>query len=244
MKYFDLEGHLQKVHKRNALSVYLKELVYGGNDGIVTTFAVVAGFAGATEDPLRSGIPLITVLIFGFANLFADALSMSLGSFLSLRADQDMYRKEKQKEIDEIRINPSEEVNESIEILTRKGFTEKDARSITSLYQKNQPYWIEFMMKDELEMSNPEQENPVAIALSTFISFILFGSIPLIPYVVHIPTYTFQYSVLATTIALVLLGFIRAKIAHIRVFRAVIETVGIGGTAAIVAYFVGTFFRI
>jgi VIT1/CCC1 family predicted Fe2+/Mn2+ transporter len=244
MKYFDLEGHLAREHKRTALSVYLREIVYGGNDGIVTTFAVVAGFAGATQDPTRSSIPFIAVLIFGLANLFADALSMSLGSFLSLRSDQDMYRKERRKEIEEIRDNPKAEVEESVEILTRKGFSEKDARTITSLYQKNQPYWIEFMMKDELEMSNPEHESPVFIALSTFASFVLFGIIPLLPYFLRIPGDTFQYSIMATAAALILLGVLRSNISRIRPILAVSETVVVGGVAAVVAYMVGTFFRI
>src|SRR3989338_2105820 len=99
---FDLEEHLRKEHKRTAFSQYLREIVYGGNDGIVTTFAVVAGFAGAQRDPATSAVPVVSVLLFGLANLFADGLSMSLGSFLSIRADQDVYRNEKSKELHEI----------------------------------------------------------------------------------------------------------------------------------------------
>jgi VIT1/CCC1 family predicted Fe2+/Mn2+ transporter len=75
-----------------AFSTYLREIVYGGSDGIVTTFAVVAGFAGAQQNPMSSAVPVFAVVLFGLANLAADGLSMGLGSFLSLRAQQDVER--------------------------------------------------------------------------------------------------------------------------------------------------------
>src|SRR3990167_762770 len=127
MKKFDWEEHLKKEHKQTVISQYLREIVYGGNDGIVTTFAVVAGFAGAQRDPATSAVPVVSVLLFGLANLLADGLSMSLGSFLSIRADQDVYRNEKDKEAHEIVHDPENEYRETIEILTRKKFSQKDA---------------------------------------------------------------------------------------------------------------------
>ncbi len=244
MSAFNLNEHLVKDHKRTPFSKYLREITYGGNDGIVTTFAVVAGFAGAAADPASSTIPIITVLLFGLANLLADGLSMSLGSFLSLRADQDMYKKERQKEIQEIAETPDHEVEETIEILRQKGFSLPDAKVITRMYQKNHPYWIEFMMKDELEMSNPEQEHPTYVALSTFLSFVSFGSIPLIPYFLHLPGNSFPYSVMATIVALSLLGILRGSVSHEKPYQAVFETICVGGIAAASAYIVGSFFRI
>ena len=164
MTPFNLEEHLQLEHKRTAISEYLREIVYGGNDGIVTTFAVVAGFAGAQKDPATSAVPVVSVLLFGLANLLADAFSMSLGSFLSLRADQDIYRSEKSKEHHEILTQPDNEFQETIEILKRKKFSQKDATTLAGIYRKNPHYWTEFMMKDELEMTNPEKENASLIA--------------------------------------------------------------------------------
>src|SRR3989344_5820064 len=116
MKRFNLEEHLKLEHKRTPFSQYLREIVYGGNDGIVTTFAVVAGFAGAQKDPLTSAVPIVSDHLFGLANLLAAALSMSLGSFLSIRAHQDVYRNEKDKEAHEIVHDPENEYRETIEI--------------------------------------------------------------------------------------------------------------------------------
>lgn len=244
MQRFDLEDHLRREHKRTAFSQYLREIVYGGNDGIVTTFAVVAGFAGAQKDPASSAIPFISVLLFGLANLFADGLSMSLGSFLSLLADRDVFRSERAKEHHEIREEPDKELAETIEILMRKKFPEKDATTIAKLYAKNESYWTEFMMKDELEMPNPENENPLYVGVFTFAAFVGFGFIPLIPYMAHVvPHRVFETSIFFTGAALLLLGTLRSSITKQRPIRGIIETLLVGSLSAAVAYIVGSFFR-
>lgn len=244
MSSFNLEDHLRREHRKTAVSEYLREIVYGGNDGIVTTFAVVAGFAGAKADPASSVVPVVSVLLFGLANLLADGLSMGLGSFLSLRADQDVYRSEKAKEAYEITHEPDSEFAETIEILKRKQFSEKDATALATIYRNNPYYWTEFMMKDELEMTNPENEKPVFVALSTFLAFVGFGFIPLIPFVFRFEAEHFVTSVLFTATALLLLGFLRAFVTKRRPFRGIVETLFVGGISASVAYGVGTFFRI
>lgn len=242
MVSFNLEEHLRKEHKRTAFSQYLREIVYGGNDGIVTTFAVVAGFAGAQKDPSVSAVPVVSVLLFGLANLFADGVSMSLGSFLSIRADQDVYRNEKEKELHEIKHSRGSEFEETIEILKRRNFSESDARAIAKLYQKNEAYWTEFMMTDELQMTSPENEKPALIGLATFCSFVFFGFIPLLPYVFKLQS-LFQLSVVFTVTALVLLGVFRASVSKQQSIRGILETLLVGGSAAAVAYLVGSFFR-
>lgn len=244
MMRFDLKRHLEQEHKRTPLSEYLREIVYGGNDGIVTTFAVVAGFAGAAQDPASSAVPVISVLLFGLANLLADGLSMGLGSFLSLRADQDVYRSEKAKEAHEIAHEPESEFNETVTILVNKRFSEKDAITLASIYRTNPKYWTEFMMKDELEMTNPEKENPMLVAVSTFLSFIIFGIIPLTPYMFGLTGGVFAYSIGFTVTALLLLGLLRAGVTRRKPLRGILETLMVGGISASAAYFVGTFFRI
>lgn len=241
---FDLKKHLAEEHKRSPLSEYLREIVYGGNDGIVTTFAVVAGFAGAQANVATSSLPFLAVLLFGSANLLADGLSMSMGSFLAIRAEQDLYRNEHGHELQEIRTNPDAEYAETLAILQSKGFAEKDAITIADTMRKNESYWTEFMMKDELELPNPEHEKPFAIALSTFIAFVTFGFIPLIPFIVSRSSESFPASVLATAIALLLLGMLRAFVTQKRMLRGIFETLLVGGSAAGAAYFVGTFFRL
>lgn len=245
MHRFNLERHLAVEHKKTALGEYLREIVYGGNDGIVTTFAVVAGFAGAQTSPTSSAVPILSVLLFGLANLLADGVSMGLGSFLSLRADKDVYTMNKNKEQHEIIHDPDNEFSETVEILMRKKFTKKDAFTIARLYRLNPSYWLEFMMKDELEMKDPETEHPIYVALATFISFVIFGAIPLLPYLTPLPkVYLFQASLLSTFAALLLLGILRGMVSQQKSVRAIMETLLVGGISASVAYTVGTFFRL
>jgi VIT1/CCC1 family predicted Fe2+/Mn2+ transporter len=240
---FDLNKHLADEHKMTPLTVYLKEIVYGGNDGIITTFAVVAGFAGASAN-IAGQLPVLTVLLFGFANLFADGVSMSLGNFLSSKSEKDVYSTEKNKESFEIIHNTEMEKQESIEILINRGFSRKQAEDLIAIYMTNDAYWVDFMMSQELELPNPEGDNPYLMALATFFSFLIFGFIPLIPYVFFTGPTLFLMSSCATAAALGLLGSLRWKVGKQGFLRSVGETLFLGGTAAIVAYFVGTMFKI
>jgi VIT1/CCC1 family predicted Fe2+/Mn2+ transporter len=239
----ELANHLRQEHNISAFSTYLQEIVYGGNDGIVTTFAVVAGFAGANISA-ANGMGYMTVLLFGLANLFADGASMGLGNLLSLRSEQDRYRKEREKEELEIERSKHMEMGETRELLMAKGFDGRDADTLVELYSKNKEYWADFMMRYELEMSDPTSENPWLTGLATFISFMTFGFIPLIPYIVfgYSPD-TFLYACLATFVALFLLGVLRYLITKQSLIRSIGEILLIGGLSASVAFFVGTFFK-
>lgn len=237
----EFEKHLKLEHKQY-FSGYLKEIVYGGSDGIVTTFAVVAGFAGAQSGVLND-YPVIIVVILGFANLFADGFSMATGNVLSIFADKDVYKAEKEKELYEIRNNTELERMETQYLLRQQGFNKTDAEKLTDLYSKNENYWAEFMMKYELKTPTPEHENPVVTGLATMGSFIIFGFIPLVPYVFLKGDMLFESSILFTFLALMLLGVLRWKVTTQKLYRAVGEIVILSGAASAIAFFVGTMFK-
>lgn len=243
----DTVKNLKKDHKQNPFAEYLREIVYGGTDGIVTTFAVVAGFSGASigGNDLLS-LSFLTVLLFGLANLLADALSMGLGNYLSIKAEKDVYKAEKEKERKEIQNKTEDEVQETLEILQEKGFSKEDSDILVNIFQKNEDYWVDWMMNHELELPNPEGVNPILTGLATFISFLIFGFIPLIPYILlnnEDPSFAFSISVNATVLALVLLGLLKWKVIGGGLARSVGEMVLIGGISAIVAFLVGVLFH-
>ncbi|MBP9699902.1 VIT1/CCC1 transporter family protein [Candidatus Woesebacteria bacterium] len=225
------------------LSTYLKEIVYGGNDGIITTFAVVAGFTGAAVD-VRI-LPVFTVLLFGFANLFADGVSMALGDLLSSRSQSDVYSNEKQKELKKIRDNPDAQFQETIRLLESKGFKQEKAQEFATLLRSNESYWVEFMMDQDVRLPNTANQNNIWMAVVTFISFVGFGVIPLLPYLLfrNISS-VFMISCVFTVIAMLSLGVLRWRATGHALTRTVGETVVIGGLAAIVAYLVGGAFHI
>lgn len=240
-----LRVHLAEETKVSPLSEYLKEIIYGGNDGIVTTFAVVAGFAGAQKIGADPILPALTVLLFGIANLFSDGASMALGNFLSLRSEQDVYKSEKKKEIAEIRANKDMEKEETYEILVSRGFSHDHAKKITEIYSTNENYWAEFMMDKEIKLPNPENSNPFFTGLATFISFTIFGFIPLIPYIFFAggATNDFITSAFFALLALVALGILRYQVTRLQIVRSIGEVVLVGCIAATIAFIVGLMFR-
>lgn len=238
-----LTQHLKDEHKISPFSEYLREIVYGGTDGIVTTFAVVSGFSGAAAMG-NGGLPALAVLLFGFANLFADAASMGLGNFLSIRSNQDVYREEQRKEMAEIKNNPKMEMEETVEILKEKGYSVADAEKMAALYSKNEKYWLDFMMSQELERANPQKDNPYLTAAATFMSFLSFGFLPLVPYILTAgQKVDFIIPCFISLFGLLLLGIFRYKVTKESVIRSIGETVLLGSVAGGIAYLVGTFFR-
>jgi vacuolar iron transporter family protein len=242
----ELERHIKEEHKQSPFASYLKEIIYGGVDGIITTFAVVAGFSGAalggnTTVELTS----LIVLLFGLANLFADGVSMGLGNFLAIRSDQSLYRSIRKKEEHETLHNGDVEAEETVTILMEKGFIEADARTITALYRKNPEYWIDFMMNNELKMPDPRSDRAGYSGVATFLAFICFGIIPLLPFLLIDSLdarLLFVISSCGTMFALVILGLFKHKVVGGSMLRAVTEVVIVGGAAALVAFFVGTLF--
>jgi len=224
----------------SAQGQYIKSAVYGGLDGIITTFAVVAGVAGAE---LAAGV----VLILGFANLIADGLSMAIGDFLSTKSENEYHKAERERESWEIENYPEGEKKELVELYTDKGMTKKDAETIVSLISKNKSTWVDIMMVEELGIIE-STESPLKNAVVTFISFAVFGLIPILAYVLAYPIAFFRENTFAVACALTLLtlftlGAVKVKVTGKNFFKSGLETVSVGGFAAFAAYLVGHLLR-
>jgi VIT1/CCC1 family predicted Fe2+/Mn2+ transporter len=187
------------------------------------------------------------VLLFGLANLFADGVSMGLGNFLSVRSNKSLYANIRKKEIEEMHKNTEMEATETRVVLMSKGFSAEDANTLTSIYMKNESYWADFMMQHELNVSDPTDDNPVHTGLATFLSFIFFGFIPLIPFMLftaYDPQTVFIFSSICGLIALTLLGILKWRITRTPLLSSLGEVVLVGVVAASVAFFVGSLFSI
>jgi VIT1/CCC1 family predicted Fe2+/Mn2+ transporter len=215
---------------------YIKSAVYGGLDGCVTTFAVVAGVAGAS---LSGGV----VLILGFANLIADGLSMAIGDYLSTKSEQEYQRAERKREEWEVEHYPEGEKRELVELFAAKGMPEEDAEKVVEIFAKHPKAWVDVMMTEELGILHSE-ESPLANAVVTFFSFALFGLIPLLAYllVALMPSLTgstFPVACGCTAATLFVLGALRVRITGRNWIRSGFETLFVGGIAAAAAYVVG-----
>jgi VIT1/CCC1 family predicted Fe2+/Mn2+ transporter len=216
---------------------YLPEVVYGSIDGIVTTFAVVAGAAGAD-------LGIIVVLILGLANLIADGISMSIGSYLSKRSEQDNYYKHLRIEEWEVENLPEVEKKEIEDIFRKKGFEGKELEMVVNRITANKKVWVDTMMKDELGLSL-ERKSPFKAGLSTFIAFVIAGSVPLIVYLLAyssmIEIDPFVLSSVITLITFVIIDYVKTYVTRSGWVRSISETLLLGASAAMAAYFLGDY---
>ena len=235
----DMTQHRREAHHLGTLQDSLKQIVYGGTDGIVTTFAIVAGFAGAGAGGVAQ-IGGIAVLVFGLANLFADAVSMGLGEFLSTRAQRDLYTKQRALEAAELSAHPEQERAELEQFLQERGLEEANARQAAELLMKSPELVVDMMMAYELEMPDMRYVNAVQDGFVTFGAFTVFGAVPLVPYFLLEPVaQTFYLSLSATFGALIALGVLRYVATREALLRCLAETVLVGGVSAAVAFGVG-----
>jgi VIT1/CCC1 family predicted Fe2+/Mn2+ transporter len=215
---------------------YISEFVYGGIDGAITTFAVVAGATGA-------GLATNVVVILGFANLIADGFSMSVGNYFSSKAEKDNYKKHKALEYWEIEHLKEKEVQEIREIYEKKGFKGELLEQVVSVITSDKDVWVDTMMKEELEMVE-DDKTPVSSATMTFCSFLLIGFIPILAYVFqdlfHIAEQDlFLYSSILTGVGLGIVGCMKSVVTGKSKIVGVLETLLLGGLAAVLSYVVG-----
>jgi len=182
-------------------------------------------------------------LILGFANLIADGLSMAIGDFLSSKAEIEYEQAERKREMWEVEHYPEGEKQELIELYMDKGLLKDDAKLITDTLSKNKKAWVDVMMVEELGIIN-ESESPLKNALVTFFSFVVFGIIPILIYVlaIYIPGLdenTFLIACVLTGLTLFSLGALKVKITTKNWIISGLEMLLVGGVAAIAAYLIG-----
>ena len=219
---------------------YIGPVVYGGLDGIVTTFAVVSGVAGA-----RLGAHV--VLVMGLANLLADGVSMAVGAYLSQHSEQEYYERERQRERWQIRHERRAEKRILATIYEHNGFTPVDARRLTRLETHNPQHWSRTMLIEELGLL-ADDRNPLAIALVTFAAFVVAGSVPLLVYLAGLVVPIAPDTALATSLglsaaALFGLGAAKVLVTDRDMLRSGAQMLIVGGLAAGVAYVVGVLLR-
>jgi len=229
----ELKAHLDSDLHGHRLGPYIQDIVYGGNDGIVTTFAVVAGTVGAD-------MPHYVIIILGLANLLADGFSMGTGNYLALKSERDQYQRLLKEEEEEIRDGPDMERAEIKHFLEEKGLTGEPLECAVKAITSNKKAWIDMMMVEEHSMTEDKEDNHATHGIMTFIAFAIFGSIPLFPYLFGIEIgLRFPVAIVSTFIALIVLGLTRSYITRERLFRGPLEIVSVGALGAIAAYSIG-----
>ena len=215
---------------------YIGSTVYGGLDGIVTTFAVVSGVAGAD---LGANV----ILILGIGNLLADGFSMGTGDYLSTKSEREYYAREARRQAAEIERAPDVQKSELRALYVQDGYSEREADELVVVQTRDRARWVNAMMIHKLGMLH-QGANPLYNAVTTFVSFLLAGSLPLLVYLVGLGTpiasdTAFRISVALSALALFALGAAKVFVTRLNPLRSGLEMLLVGGFAAVVAYVIG-----
>ncbi|VAW12504.1 FIG00741757: hypothetical protein [hydrothermal vent metagenome] len=211
---------------------YLRDWVYGGIDGAVTTFAVVAGVEGAQLSPS-------VLLILGAANLLADGFSMAAGCYSATKAEIDDAKRIREMEQHHIRVHPEGEREEVRQIFAAKGFGGEDLERVVDVITSSESHWLDTMLTEEHGLT-AAQRQPLRGAVATFVAFFICGGIPLLPFIFATEASLTVASVL-TAVVFFIIGSMKSRWSTTRWWISGLETLAIGAAAGAMAYGVGYF---
>ncbi len=243
------EDHLEHSHSSTAIQrrleqgpkhSYLKDFIYGAVDGAVTTFAVVAGVAGA-------GLSIGIVIILGMANLIADGFSMAISNFLATRAEQQLLAQARAMEERHIDKVPEGEREEVRQIFAAKGFHGNDLEKVVAVITADRKVWVDTMIREELGLTL-DPGSAWRAAFTTFAAFVVVGMIPLFAFILQsvLPegvNQPFVWSAILTAIAFFIVGAFKSRFVGPGWFVSGLETLAVGSAAAALAFFVGKLLR-
>ncbi|XP_043716925.1 uncharacterized protein LOC122664942 [Telopea speciosissima] len=219
----------------------VKSIVYAGLDAIVTCFALISSISAGH-------LSSVDVLVLGFANLVADGISMGFGDFVSSRAERDMAAKERmvtEWEITNQHGHPRQQKDELIQRYQALGMDFHDAVTVVKVFSKYKDILVDEKMTAEKRMLPPDQaEKPWKNGLITFVAFLVFGSFPLLSFIILLPftrneSLKFWGACALSALALALLGLAKAKIAGQNYALSIAGTLFNGAIAAASAYLIG-----
>ncbi len=209
---------------------FVRDVVIGMSDGLTVPFALAAGLSGALSNNRF-------IVIGGLAEIAAGSIAMGLGGYLAARGDAEHYEQEKAREYREIEDIPEEEKAEVSKVFRNYGLTVEEADPVVEALSKRPDAWVDFMMRFELGLEEPDPKRAVTSAGTIAGSYVAGGLIPLSPYIVLTNSYRgLIVSAIVTLIALGVFGYIKGKYTGARAWRSALQTMLIGGVAAGVAF--------
>ncbi len=213
----------------------LRDMIYGGIDGSVTTFAIVAGVAGA-------GLSPFIIVALGLANVLADGFSMAAGNYSATKSELDNAKR--LRRVEEVHIDryPDGERAEVREILRQKGLHGDVLEDATNAITAKRETWIDLMLEGEYGLSSVDP-HPMRAAWATFAAFLIAGLIPLLPFIIGLGEAAFAWSAAMTLVVFFAIGAAKSVWSLAPWWRSGLETLLIGGAAAAMAYGVGTLFH-
>ncbi len=225
--------HHEETHFRSSESV--RDVVIGMADGLTVPFALAAGLSAVAASRV--------IVVAGLAEIAAGSIAMGLGGYLAARSDFEHYISERRREETEIVEKPEAERREVLEILESYGLTTAESQPILSAFEAKPKVWVDWMMRFELGLEEPDPRRALTSAATIAVSYIAGGLIPLAPYMLTSHAITaLTWSVAATIVALAIFGYVKGRFTGAPPLRSAIQTTIIGGVAAAAAYTIAKLF--
>lgn len=225
----DAESIQRRLSTRRSVN-YLRDFIYGSIDGTVTTFAIVAGVVGANMSNK-------TILILGFANVLADGFSMASSNYLGTKSELDEIEKIRNFELKQLNEFPTGEIEEIRQIFRSKGFSGDILEHIVETIVKNKNEWLNIMLQEEYGIGSTGR-NPLLSALSTFIAFLFFGFLPLMPFMLEAES-AFLYACVIAGISFFIVGAFKSLWSMENFIVAGAKSFIIGAIASLIAFGTG-----
>lgn len=231
-----LRDHWERNEKKGKADC-LREVILGGQDGLVNVLGLMLGIASATND---SRIAIIA----GIAAAFAESVAMAAVAYTSGKAARDYYYSERERELLEIEELPAIEREEIKVLYMRKGFKGKELETMVNTICSDKKRWLDTMMSEELNMSEPEEGKPAKDAGIVGISSLIGSFIPVVPFFV-LPVSLAMWSALGIAIlVLFVAGAIKAKLTIGNWKKEGLEMAFIGTVSALIGYGVGSLLKV
>ncbi|VVB73903.1 VIT family protein [uncultured archaeon] len=209
----------------------IREIIFGAEDGFVSTLGLVLGMASATNDSK-------VVIIAGAVYVIAEAFSMAAGTYLSSKAEKQFYQSKMERERWEINHIPAAERQEIRDIYRKRGFKGRMLDGIVSRITSDKRLWLKMMMEEELHIF-PSSIDPARDGAAMFLTSIAAGLVPLLPFVLLPPANSVAVSVALTLAALFLTGALKGRFVAMDWKRSGLEMLVVGALAAAIGYGVG-----
>ena len=235
-----MDTHLHHIHSEEHLksSETITDIVIGMSDGLTVPFALAAGLSGAVSN---SHI----IVIAGIAEIAAGCIAMGLGGYLAGKTEQDHYASELRREYEEVDRVPEKEKEEVMEFFETIGLSKDMQVAATEEIAKDKKVWVNFMMKYELGLDEPDPKRATNSAINIGLSYAAGGIIPLSPYFfIDASKEALKISIVATLICLFIFGYFKSKITGIHPVQGALRVMAIGALAAAAAYGIAIFLNI
>jgi VIT1/CCC1 family predicted Fe2+/Mn2+ transporter len=214
----------------------VRDVVIGMSDGLTVPFALAAGISGALASNPHASALVVTA---GLAEIAAGSIAMGLGGYLAARTDFEHYTSERAREIRETVESPDIEVEEVAKIFRDYGLNETEMAPVVKVITGDQNRWVDFMMRFELGLEEPQPKRARSSALTIAMSYIVGGMIPLAPYMLLSDVRTgLSWSIGVTLLALAVFGWVKGRFTGINPFKGGMQTAVTGGLAAGAAFLI------